>query len=134
MKSHRLVQYVGKVYGLDLSEQLYDKLNVYHFVEGHALNDVDGLVRCAEEIGLDEKEIRGFIEDPAEPGRAEIERAVKLCRELGIHSIPNFVVGGEFVVSGASGPEDFLRVFKEVEERGEVGKPIFAGVLGVHER
>ena len=133
MKSHRLVQYVGKVYGLDVSESLYDKLNTYHFVKGHALNDVEGLVKCAEEVGLDGDEVRDFLLDPAQPGRKEIEKAVALCRQLGIHSIPNFVVGGQYVVSGASGPEEFLEIFSEMERTGEVGKPVFAGVLGVHE-
>jgi predicted DsbA family dithiol-disulfide isomerase len=39
MRSHRLIQYIGKRYGLSVSEYIYDILNQYHFVDGYALND-----------------------------------------------------------------------------------------------
>ena len=101
MKSHRLVQHVGKKYGLVQSEELYDRLNTYHFVEGKALNDVDGLVELTIDVlSLQDggEEIRSFLEDKLEPGRKEIEAAYKLTHALGIHSIPNFLVGGKFIV------------------------------------
>ena len=33
MASHRLIQYIGKTYGLHVSEAIYDRLNVYYFVD-----------------------------------------------------------------------------------------------------
>jgi len=135
MKSHRLIQYVGKKFGLAESEELYDRLNVYHFVDGKALNDVDGLVDVTTDVlKLTDggKEIRSFLNDPLEPGRKEIKEAYKLTHELGIHSIPNFVVGGKFIVSGAASPTDFLDVFEQVQEDG-CSNPVFAKVLGVRD-
>jgi len=78
------------------------------------------------------KEIRSFLNDPLEPGRKEIKEAYKLTHELGIHSIPNFVVGGKFIVSGAASPTDFLDVFEQVQEDG-CSNPVFAKVLGVRD-
>merc|ERR1719223_1731567 len=49
MASHRLIQHVGKRFGLKVSEALYDKLNVYYFVDGHALNDKKRLAQVAHE-------------------------------------------------------------------------------------
>ena len=49
MASHRLIQHVGKKYGLRVSEGLYDKLNVYYFVDGFALNDRPRLATVAHE-------------------------------------------------------------------------------------
>jgi len=135
MKSHRLVQHVGKTRGLADSEELYDRLNLYHFVEGKALNDVDGLVELAVEVlSLDSgEEIRSFLEDELEPGRREIEDAFNLTQALGIHSIPNFIVGGKFIVSGAARPADFNEVFGRVQADGECGEPRFARILGVRD-
>ena len=45
MQSHRLIQHVSRTYGLMISERVYDVLNHYHFVDGHALNDVPKLAR-----------------------------------------------------------------------------------------
>ncbi|GMH94414.1 hypothetical protein TrST_g2715 [Triparma strigata] len=136
MKSHRLVQHVGKKYGLVQSEQLYDRLNTYHFVEGKALNDVDGLVELTIDVlSLQDggEEIRSFLEDKLEPGRKEIEAAYKLTHALGIHSIPNFVVGGKFIVSGAASPDDFIDVFEKIQRDGACDEPCFAKVLGVRD-
>ena len=50
MASHRLIQYLGKTYGLAVSEAVYDELNKYYFVDGHSLNDRPRLARVACEL------------------------------------------------------------------------------------
>ena len=145
MASHRLIQYVGKRYGLNISEALYDRLNVYYFVEGHALNDKPRLAKVAAEtlsqslakennntsqVLMSEKEILEFLN--GNEGRLEIENALRALNELGVHGIPKFIVEGSTVVDGAAGPETFIRIFREIEQRSEVhGTAIFKDILGV---
>lgn len=149
MASHRLIQHVGKKYGLDISEALYDRLNVYYFVEGHALNDKTRLAKVAAETlsqsldknkslmdtrqtPMSEKEILEFLN--GDEGRLEIENALRVLNDLGIHGIPKFIVEGSTVVDGAAGPETFVRIFREIEQRGEVaGAAIFKDILGIDE-
>lgn len=146
MASHRLIQHVGKRYGLTVSETLYDRLNVYYFVEGHALNDKPRLARVAAEtlskvLALDnptgqtpmnDEEILSFLN--GDQGRLEIENALRALRKLGVHSIPQFIVEGSRVVDGAAGPETFIQVFREIEKRGAVaGGLVFGDILGVNE-
>jgi len=148
--SHRLVQYVGKRYGLRVSEGLYDRLNVYYFVEGFALNDWPRLAKvAAEEIGrlvdadgdgdggsieavATEEEILTFLQ--SDEGRKEIDDAIRTLDDMGVHGIPKFIIEGSTMVDGAARPDVFVQIFREIEARGKVAKgPVFGSILGLHE-
>jgi len=152
MASHRLVQHVGKKYGLRVSEGLYDRLNVYYFVEGWALNDkprlagvaqeeIERLVRAEREEDGDgdagssepimtEEEILAFLE--SDVGRKEIDDALRALKEMGVHGIPKFIIEGRTVVDGAARSDVFVRIFREIEERGYVkDDPVFGKILGL---
>lgn len=147
MASHRLIQHVGKLYGLRVSEALYDKLNVYYFVEGHSLNDRERLARVAHEciqaelvgnFGTNDCEQRIMCQEEileflnSNEGRAEIERALYTLNEMGVHGIPKFIIEGRRVVDGAANYRVFVDIFRDIEESGKVfGGPIFADILGV---
>lgn len=117
----------------------------FYFVEGHPLNDRPLLAKVAAEniaetlnktgnsdIPLAEDEILTFLN--GSEGRREIENAIKALKELGVHGIPKFIVEGSSVVDGAATSDTFVRIFREIEERGEVaGGPIFGDILGVDE-
>jgi hypothetical protein len=53
---------------------------------------------------------------------------------MGIHSIPNFVIGGQFVVSGAVAAGELTQIFRDIEKKG-VGAPgsAFAETLRIPE-
>lgn len=143
MASHRLIQYVGKKYGLRVSEILYDRLNVFYFVEGHALNDKPRLAKVAheeiakalpeeeQELAMPEKEILSFLN--GNEGRREIENALEALNELGVHGIPKFIIEGRTVVDGAARSDVFINIFRDIESKGEIhGGPIFGDILGVN--
>lgn len=141
MASHRLIQHVGKKYGLRVSEALYDTLNVYYFVDGFSLNDRPQLanvtyecllreVEASDTTVMTEEEILSFLN--GNEGRREIEEALYALSEMGVHGIPKFIVEGRRVVDGAAQSEIFIDIFRDIEERGEVyGGPVFGEILGV---
>jgi predicted DsbA family dithiol-disulfide isomerase len=147
MASHRLIQHVGKKYGLGVSEALYDELNTYYFVDGHSLNDKPRLAKVAsqclerhvnddnKEGSLDlmtENELLIFLN--GDEGRKEIENALNTLSDMGVHSIPKFIVEGRTIVDGAAKSDVFVEIFRQIEEKGEVyGGPIFGEILGVGE-
>lgn len=150
MASHRLIQFVGKKYGLEISEGLYDRLNVYYFVEGHSLNDKALLAEvAASEIAKlisDEKEtnkmpypaplsmleILDFLN--GNEGRNEIISALRQLEDIGVHGIPKFIIEGKTVIDGAAEAQIFVDVFRDIERRGVVhGGPIFGSTLGIDE-
>jgi len=143
MASHRLIQHVGKQYGLNASEKLYDRLNVYYFVDGHSLNNRPCLAKVAAEVLSDtitkdntnqpmtEDEILTFLN--GNEGRTEIENALQALRQIGVHGIPKFIIEGTTVVDGAASSDTFINIFREIEQRGSVAnKPVFANILGVN--
>jgi predicted DsbA family dithiol-disulfide isomerase len=145
LASHRLVQKIGKVYGLAVSETLYDALNVYYFVDGHSLNDHVGLAKLTHQTLLleqetnadnqimSEEEILHFLQ--SKEGCAEIEAARHaLTTQLNIHSIPKFIIEGDTLIDGAADSSVFIEVFNKIIKRGYVlntSKPIFADILGL---
>jgi predicted DsbA family dithiol-disulfide isomerase len=137
MASHRLIQYLGKTYGLAISEAIYDMLNQYYFVDGHSLNDKPKLAMEVSELLqelLDEppspKELLDFLN--GDHGREQIMHALHALNQLGIHSIPKFIIEGKTVVDGAAKSDTFVKIFRDIESRGSVqGTAIFNDVLGV---
>ena len=142
MASHRLIQHVGKKYGLRVSEGLYDRLNVYYFVEGHALNDRPRLAKVAAEelrkLVPNEEESSIMTQDDilhflnGNEGREEILHALSTLKEIGVHGIPKFIIEGQTIIDGAAKSDIFVQVFREIEQRGETaGTAIFGDILGV---
>jgi predicted DsbA family dithiol-disulfide isomerase len=138
MASHRLIQYLGKSYGLDISEVVYDRLNEYYFVEGYSLNDKPKLaeVVCSlldERLGErspPQKDILDFLY--GNEGREQVMHAIHALNQLGIHSIPKFIIEGSTVVDGAARSETFIEIFRDIEKRGETkGTALFGDVLGL---
>eukprot|EP00526_Cylindrotheca_closterium_P015100 CAMPEP_0113612632 /NCGR_PEP_ID=MMETSP0017_2-20120614/6204_1 /TAXON_ID=2856 /ORGANISM="Cylindrotheca closterium" /LENGTH=256 /DNA_ID=CAMNT_0000521681 /DNA_START=60 /DNA_END=831 /DNA_ORIENTATION=+ /assembly_acc=CAM_ASM_000147 len=140
MASHRLIQHIGKKYGLAMSEAIYDRLNEYYFVEGHSLNDKP---RLAEVVSatmsdlLDEEypspeELLEFLN--GNQGRQEIMEALDGLQQIGVHGIPKFIIEGSYMVDGAARSEVFVDIFREIEARGEIKSgPVFGDILGVSE-
>jgi predicted DsbA family dithiol-disulfide isomerase len=83
------------------------------FTKGVPTADVDALVALAEAVGLDPAEARTVLgtDRYADDVRADERRAA----ELGITSVPFFVMGG-LGVSGAQPPEVLLQVLQEAWE------------------
>lgn len=141
MASHRLIQHVGKKYGLRVSEALYDELNTYYFVDGHSLNDRPKLAKVAnqclernvkDDTIMTEDQLLTFLN--GDEGRKEIETALNALSDMGVHGIPKFIIEGRTIVDGAAKSDIFIRIFREIEEKGEVyGGPIFGDILGVGE-
>lgn len=138
MASHRLIQHLGKMYGLAVSEAVYDKLNVYYFVDGHSLNDTPMLagVVCdvlKELIPANAPTEAGLLEFlNGDEGKKEISHAIHALNQLGIHGIPKFIIEGTTMVDGAARSDTFVHIFRQIEKRGTVQSgPIFNDVLGV---
>ena len=134
MKSHRLVQYVTKTYGINEAEHLYDELNHRHFELGNKLNDEEMLAEAAMKIGVERRETLQFLK--SNEGLGEIRAAQGVLRKMGISSIPTFIVDGKYCVSGALDGDSLARYFRdllpELDQDG-TSTSIFARVLKIPE-
>ena len=130
LKSHRLIQWITKNRGCEVAEAVYNDLNHRHFVDGKKLNDADMLCDAAATAGVDRDEAMRFL--ASDEGLEEIGDAQEMLQEMGIHSIPNFVVGGKVVVSGAVHAAELVQIFRRLESTGK-GAPgsAFADALRI---
>ncbi len=93
-----------------LQAELKDRLLRATFTKGALIGDADVLVEIAAGAGLDADEARAVLESDAYAAdvRADEQRAA----ELGITSVPFFVMGG-FGVAGAQPPHVLLQVLEK---------------------
>jgi len=125
-----------KKYGLSVSEALYDRMNIYYFVDGNSLNDRPLLAKVtSEELAkfdyeVSPDEVLAFLN--SNDGRQEIENALRTLIDVGVHGIPTFIIEGQTVLNGAAHWKHHLKLFRDIEERGYAQRgPVFGKILGV---
>ncbi|MFG3580910.1 DsbA family oxidoreductase [Micromonospora chersina] len=111
-EAHRLVRFAterGKA--AELVERLYRA----HFQDGIDIGSTDALVKLAGEVGLDQTEARDYLESNL--GRREVAADLSAAHQLGVSSVPTFVLAGKYAVTGAQEPETLLAALNEVAQR-----------------
>jgi predicted DsbA family dithiol-disulfide isomerase len=102
LRAHALI---GACEG-ELQEAVVERLFRAYFTEGADLCSRDTLAALAREAGLGEAQIARALDD--EHAAAEVARADREARELGVGGVPFFVIDGRIGVSGAQGAEALL--------------------------
>ncbi|MFD6567530.1 DsbA family protein [Micromonospora profundi] len=110
--AHRLVSYAtdhGRA--AEMIEALYQA----HFQQGVDVGSREALAAIAGGIGLDAADARRFLE--SDERVADITAQLASARDLGISSVPTFVLAGKYAVSGAQETQTLLAALTEVEQR-----------------
>lgn len=95
--------------------ELLEALYRAHFVDGVAVGSRAALASVAAGVGLDETEVRRFLDSTE--GVTEVRAALREAHELGVTSVPMFVLAGKYAVAGAQEPETLLAALQEVRRR-----------------
>jgi predicted DsbA family dithiol-disulfide isomerase len=108
--AHRLVRHAA-VHGH--ATPMVDALFAAYFLEGCDIGDRGTLADIAAAVGLERRQVRAFLDGPAEIDYvlAEDRRA----RRLGINAVPCFIFERQYAISGAQEPEFFFPVFDLVQ-------------------
>ncbi|WP_018785616.1 DsbA family protein [Micromonospora sp. CNB394] len=107
--AHRLVR-LATEHGR--SAEMVERLYRAHFHDGVDVGSIDALVTLAGEAGLDETEARQYLESNL--GRREVAADLRTAHQLGVSSVPTFVLAGKYAVTGAQEPETLLAALREV--------------------
>ncbi|SCF37253.1 Predicted dithiol-disulfide isomerase, DsbA family [Micromonospora matsumotoense] len=114
--AHRLVRFAdGHGRAGDVVEALYRA----HFTDGVDVGSPEALVALAVSVGLDETETREHLASNA--GRREVAADLAAAHQLGVSSVPTFVLAGKYGVTGAQEPETLLAALTEVAQRESAG-------------
>ena len=106
-KAHRLVKYIQNKH-TELGIEVVLKIYEANFVENKVIADTDVLVGITNELGLDEKEIRDFLEGDSYSFEVQIEEEDAI--HMGVESIPLYFLNvseEQLIIPGAFEKEDF---------------------------
>lgn len=97
---------------LGREDEVTDRVMRAWYSEGKAIGDREVLVRLAVDGGLDEAVVREALED--DDFGIDVRTDLALARQIGITSVPTFVLDQKYGVSGAQPVETLLDSIRQV--------------------
>nr|WP_296067083.1 DsbA family oxidoreductase [uncultured Actinoplanes sp.] len=113
--AHRLIAWAAR-HGRQ--SQMLDALQRAHFMQGINIGSPEAMAKVAGSIGLDEASALAYLKSDA--GAGEVAADLAEARELGITSVPFFVIDGKYAVQGAQEAATLLAAFEEISRRESV--------------
>lgn len=107
--AHRLLHYARS---LDLEGAVTDRVMRAWFSEGAAIGDPETLVRLAVESGLDEPAVRALL--AGDDFGIDVRTDAALAAQIGISSVPMFVLDQKYGVAGAQPVDVLLQSIRQV--------------------
>lgn len=95
----------------DLQDTVKERLLRAYFTEGELLSDHATLVRLAVEGGIDGDEVREML--AGDRYAAQVREDERAAAQLGISSVPTFVIDRARGVSGAQPPAELLELLRQ---------------------
>ncbi|MHA6261974.1 DsbA family oxidoreductase [Arenibacterium sp. CAU 1754] len=112
LDAHRLIHWAG------IERKQYDVVDaLFHayFVEARDIGDHEVLGDIADGVGMDASVVLRLLGSDAD--RDDIIARDKKAREMGVTSVPTFIVAGKHAVPGAQPPELWKKVIAELQEQ-----------------
>jgi predicted DsbA family dithiol-disulfide isomerase len=110
--AHRLLQWALNEGGPEVQRTLAEELFALHFTRGGNVADVAQLAAAAASVGLDAGRARAYL--VSGDGVRELESAFEKARQLGIASVPTFVIDGQYGIQGAQPTSTFVRILEQL--------------------
>lgn len=114
--AHRMVAWATE---RDRAAETVEALHRAHFRDGVDIGSRPALATIAGEVGLDAAAAHTFLESDGQV--AEVRARLATARELGITSVPTFVLAGRYAVSGAQDSSALLAALTEAQRHLATG-------------
>jgi predicted DsbA family dithiol-disulfide isomerase len=111
--SHRVVQF-AKLKGNEIENSVVNSIMKSYFEESGDITDTDTLVNAAVRGGLDEGQLRSWLETGA--GIDIVDRESEEAYQMGLKGVPHFIMQGNHHLDGAQDVESFLEQFIAIKE------------------
>ncbi|MFV0476048.1 MAG: DsbA family protein [Pikeienuella sp.] len=111
--AHRLIRWS---HASGAQSALVSQLFTRFFERGEDIGDRDLLLDVGESVGMERAVLSRLFEGDAD--REALENEEKTAREIGVNSVPTFIVAGRHVVTGAQPPDIWAKVLDELTAKG----------------
>lgn len=115
MNAHRLIHWAGIE---SKQTAAVDALFDAYFVQARDIGDPEVLGDIADSIGMDAALVQKLLASDAD--RQEISDRDTHSREMGVQSVPTFIVAGRHAVPGAQPAETWQKVIAEINEKTDL--------------
>ncbi|MDF1854086.1 DsbA family oxidoreductase [Pseudooceanicola sp.] len=109
LDAHRLIHWAG-IEGKQ--NELVDAVFAANFRDGRDIGSHDVLADIADQLGMDASVIRKLLASDADEDL--IRQRDAHSRQMGVNSVPTFIVGQRHAVPGAQPPELWVQVIDEI--------------------
>jgi len=110
-KAHQLLHWAG-LDGTDKEHELKLALLETYFTDQQDVSDHNILLAAILSIGLDADEAMQVLQD--EPYATDVRVRQKLWTDRGISGVPAMVFGDKYLVTGAQGIDNYVKVIQQV--------------------
>lgn len=114
--AHRLMALANKN---GLAHEMKERILKAHFTESKHIGDHDTLVALAEEVGLDPQEAREVLQ--SDQYSEDVHKDINEARQIGINSVPFFLIDGKYSLTGAQPTETFVQAIRQIKD-GTISK------------
>lgn len=112
LDAHRLINW-AKIEGKQ--NAIVDALFKAYFIDGRDIGDHEVLADLADGIGMDAAVVQRLLKSDAD--LEEIKQRDAMAREMGVNSVPTFIVGGRHAVPGAQQPDLWRKVIADLRDQ-----------------
>jgi predicted DsbA family dithiol-disulfide isomerase len=116
LNAHRLIHWAGIE---QLQTEAVSALFQAYFVDARDIGDIDVLADLADEVGLDASVIRKLLQSDADI--ADLKERDAHARQMGVNSVPTFIVGQRHAVPGAQQPDLWAKVIADLRAMETTG-------------
>jgi len=110
INAHRLIHWAGIE---QKQNAVVDALFAAYFKEGRDIGDTDVLADIADSAGMDAAVVRKLLESDADV--EDIRKRDTHSREMGVNSVPTFIVANQHAVPGAQPADLWRRVIADLK-------------------
>ena len=115
--AHKLLRWALAIHGPEAQSRLSKALFRAHFQQRRPVGAREVLLDIAADEGFDRAEAAAALDEEALAIATRMEE--QRGREMGINSVPSFIVNGRYLIPGAQEPEVFAAALRRVAETAE---------------
>ena len=113
-EAHKLLRWALAIHGPEAQTRLKVALLKGHFQDRRPIGERDTLLDIAAGQGFDRTEAAAALDEEALAVATRMEE--KRGIEMGINSVPSFIVNGRYLIPGAQEPEVYAATLRKVAE------------------